>query len=270
MKKINFKKIGLLVLWIAVVSGIVVTLGFVNAEEKEVRGKSVSININNENESEFIDEDDVRDFLKERQDTLVNQPMKEINVYELEKALNAHPAVAKAEVSVDINGAVNIDLKQRKPIVRLMIYSGESYYIDEEARLMPLSENYTARVLVANGFIFEKYSMFYQATVKELMKDTSFERIAVLDDIYKVAAYIVNDTLLNNLIQQVYVNADKELELYPVVGGHKIIFGKGEDIEEKFRKLKIFYKEGLNSINNWNKYSVINLKYKDQVVCTKK
>ena len=270
MKKINFKKIGILVLWIAVVSGIIVTLGFVNAEEKEVRGKSVAINISSENENEFIDEDDIRRFLKEKKDTLVNQPMKDINVFELEKALNAHPAVSKAEVSVDINGAVNIDLKQRQPIVRLITFTNESYYIDNEARLMPLSDNYTARVLVANGFIFEKYSMFYNTTVKKIMKDTTIEKITVIDDIYKVAEYIVKDTLLNNLIQQIYVNEDKELELYPVLGSHKIIFGKGEDIEEKFTKLKIFYREGLNSINNWNKYSSINLKYKDQVVCTKK
>jgi cell division protein FtsQ len=67
-----------------------------------------------------------------------------------------------------------------------------------------------------------------------------------------------------------YINTDKEIELYPAVGGHKIIFGKGDDIEEKFEKLKVFYREGLNSIDSWNKYSSINLKYKSQVVCIKR
>ena len=60
------------------------------------------------------------------------------------------------------------------------------------------------------------------------------------------------------------------MELYPAVGGHKIIFGTTEDMEEKFEKLKVFYKEGLSSIDSWTNYSVINLKYKNQVVCIKK
>jgi cell division protein FtsQ len=72
------------------------------------------------------------------------------------------------------------------------------------------------------------------------------------------------------MIQQIYVNTKKEIELYATIGNHKIVFGNSEDIPEKFNKLKMFYKEGLNSIDAWNKYSIVNLKYKNQVVCTKK
>ena len=43
-----------------------------------------------------------------------------------------------------------------------------------------------------------------------------------------------------------------------------------EAYEEKFEKLKMFYTEGLNKTDGWNKYSTINIKYKNQVVCTKK
>jgi cell division protein FtsQ len=270
MKKIKFRKILILVLWIIVVSGVTLTLGFVNAEEKEVKGRTLSINILNENENSFIDEDGVKEFLKDRNDTLISQPMKEINVYELEKALNAHPAVSKAEVSVNVNGDVKINLRQRKPLVRLFNVQGESYYIDNEARLMPLSENYTAHVVVANGYIGERYAQFYKYTVKDIEKDTLLRKVSLLDDIYNIAEYITKDSLLVSLVQQIYVNTDKEFELYPAVGDHKIIFGNGNDIAVKFEKLKVFYKEGLNSMNNWSNYSVINLKYKEQVVCTKK
>ena len=71
-------------------------------------------------------------------------------------------------------------------------------------------------------------------------------------------------------MHQINVTNEKELELYLAVGNHKIIFGDANDIEEKFKKLKIFYTEGLNKTDGWNKYSVINVKYKNQVVCTKK
>jgi cell division protein FtsQ len=135
---------------------------------------------------------------------------------------------------------------------------------------MPLAEHYTARVPVVNGYITESYSQFYNFSIPQIEKDSSLRAATVLDDIYEVADFIRNDSLLNSLVAQIYINSDREIELYPVVGDQKIIFGTSEDIGEKFEKLQIFYKEGLNSINDWNKYSVINLKYKDQVVCTKK
>ncbi len=92
----------------------------------------------------------------------------------------------------------------------------------------------------------------------------------MIDDIYEVANYIKNDTLLNSLITQAYINKEREIELYPAIGNQKILFGTGTDIADKFEKLKIFYTQGLNSVNGWDRYSTINLKYKNQVVCIKK
>ena len=88
--------------------------------------------------------------------------------------------------------------------------------------------------------------------------------------IFTISLYSSQDSVLNSLIHQINITPDKEIELYPAIGDHKIIFGEGNDFEEKFNKLKLFYTEGLNKTDGWNKYSVINIKYKNQVVCTKK
>ena len=259
-----------IVLWFLGISGLVVTLGFVNNREAVVKGKTVTVNINQNDENSFVDEDDILKFLHDRHDTLIDRPMSEINVYELEKSLNAHPSIANSEVAVNVNGDVTINITQRKPIVRLINVSGESFYLDNKATLMPLADHYTARVLVVNGLITESYSQFYNLSVPQIEKDSALSKATVLDDIYEVVNYINKDSLLSGLITQMYINADREMELYPAVGNQKIIFGDATDIADKFEKLKIFYKEGLNSINNWDKYSIINLKYRNQVVCTKK
>jgi cell division protein FtsQ len=173
-------------------------------------------------------------------------------------------------VAVTVSGDVNINIKQRKPVVRIMNTHGESFYIDNKATIMPLADHYTARVLVVNGFIPEKYSQLYNYSILQIEKDSAFKAITVIDDIYEVANYIKNDTLLNSLITQAYINKEREIELYPAIGNQKILFGTGTDIADKFEKLKIFYTQGLNSVNGWDKYSTINLKYKNQVVCIKK
>ena len=56
-----------------------------------------------------------------------------------------------------------------------------------------------------------------------------FKEVSMLDDIYEMAEYITKDTVLNDLIQQLSINADKEFEMYPSIGNHKIIFGDATD-----------------------------------------
>ena len=135
---------------------------------------------------------------------------------------------------------------------------------------MPLSDKYTARVLVVNGNIHEPFVRRNMYTVKEIAKNEIFKEVSMLDDIYEMATFIANDSVLSPLIQQLSITSEKEFEMFPAVGNHKIIFGEATNIEEKFEKLKLFYKEGLNKTDNWNKYAIVNLKYSNQVVCTKK
>ena len=89
-----------------------------------------------------------------------------------------------------------------------------------------------------------------------------------LKNIFALAKFISDDKLWNSQIEQVYINRAGEFELVPRVGPHLILLGDIDDYAGKFEKLEIFYKEGLNNVG-WNHYSKINLKFKDQIVCTK-
>ena len=68
---------------------------------------------------------------------------------------------------------------------------------------------------------------------------------------------------------QLHINENKEVELIPRVGNHVILLGGEEEMEEKFEKLLLFYQKGIQQ-TGWNKYSIINLKYKNQLVCVKR
>ncbi len=246
------------------------SLAFVGKKERLIKAENIDITVNTTGENQFIDEDGVKDFFSERRDIILNAEVKNIDIHALEKALNSHPAIENADMSMDVNGDVKINVTQRTPLVRVLTMGGESYYIDTQSKLMPLSDKYTARVLVVNGFVHEPYSRRHMFSVNEIAKNEIFKEVSMLDDIYEMATYITKDTLLNSLIHQLSINEEKEFEMYPAIGNHKIVFGPATDIAEKFEKLKVFYKEGLNKTDNWNRYSVINLKYSNQVVCTKK
>jgi len=256
--------------WVLVLSGLLFSLGFVSKREKEIIAENLNIEILNNDENLFLNETEVKGFVEDRQQPVLGKTYENISISELEKALNSHPAIENAEVSATLNGEVRIEVTQRTPIVRVFNKNGESYYIDQQSKLMPLNENYSARVLIASGELNEPFDQRSQFLVDEIAKSESLSQLSVLDDILAITRHIESDSLLHCLIHQIYVNQDKEVELFPVFGCQKIILGNTSNLEEKFNKLKLFYKQGIGKTDSWNKYSSLNLKFKNMVVCTKK
>ena len=133
---------------------------------------------------------------------------------------------------------------------------------------MPLSNNYTARVLVANGDINEPYQLNYSTDIISSSKKDELNRHCVLCDIYNIAKFIYNDEFWRSQIEQIYVR-NGEYKLIPRVGSQVVLFGGINNLEEKFIKLEALYKQGFSQVG-WNKYKTINLKYTNQIICTKK
>ncbi|MCF8296880.1 MAG: hypothetical protein K9J13_04975, partial [Saprospiraceae bacterium] len=90
---------------------------------------------------------------------------------------------------------------------------------------------------------------------------------STINKIFILAKAITKDEFFKAQIEQIYINKN-EIELIPKVGDHVIIFGSISDMDEKLDKLKLFYIKGLKK-TGWNNYKTINLKYRNQIVCTK-
>ena len=123
-----------------------------------------------------------------------------------------------------------------------------NYYIDNIGSMMPLSRHYVAHVLVASGYVEKEFAK---------------------NELYKFALYLQDNEFWNDQIEQIYVDADKNVELIPRVGNHRIILGSFDNFPEKLDNLKLFYEQAIPKVG-WEKYSAINLKYKNQIVCTKR
>lgn len=265
--QINYKSIGVIAAWSLSVIGLFITLGFVGKEKSTIRCKSVNIHIDDETGNEFITKKDVLDLLNSKEKQPLGKLMNDINIGMLEKLVNSNSYVANAEVYSTINGELNIDIRQRNPIIRIINNKYEHFYIDEKGEYMPVSLNYSAPVIVANGNITDAYADRKINNYVDVITDTVIEK-PLINGLFELALYINKHQFWNAQIEQIYVNDSGEIELIPRVGNQVIIFGDVSQIEEKFKKLMIFYKQGMNK-TGWNDYSTINLKYKDQVVCTK-
>jgi cell division protein FtsQ len=132
---------------------------------------------------------------------------------------------------------------------------------------MPLSPEFPARVIIAGGYIkpigkIRKYRSIDpdQLQYKKLPSD--------LQKIYVTSMEIRKDVFSNSLIEQLFLNEEGEIEMFPKIGQQIIMLGDTSQVKEKLRNLKVFYTDGMKT-TGWDSYKTINLKYRNQVVCTK-
>jgi len=251
-------------LWAITIVGIFVLLSFVNKAREQQTFQKPHVIIDYETENRFVDEQDILSQILTAEDT-TDLLLKNYNVLELEEKLSANSSIKDVQVYKTIDGQLNIEVKQRRPIVRVFS-KNDSYYIDEKGSLMLWTNKYTSRLLVVSGEINEPFNKRYQFNYNQL--EDTLQAKTLLDDVYKIAKYIDESEFWKAQIEQIHVNKVYDFELVPKVGNHKIVFGGVENLESKFEKLMIFYKKGLSK-TGWNEYSEINLKFKNQVVCTK-
>ncbi|MEM6965454.1 MAG: cell division protein FtsQ [Bacteroidota bacterium] len=185
-------------------------------------------------------------------------PLGKLKVGEIERVLEEEPFVLDAEVYIDAQNQLFITTTQRTPILRVIDQDNQTYYMDSTGRQMPMSDHSTARVIVATGEIPPYTPDFQKPKKRHLLKR-----------LFALTKFIQKDEFLDAMIEQIYVNKSKEFVLIPKVGKQKIIFGKYENVADKFDRLKIFYKEVMPR-EGWQKYKTINLKYRKQVVAQRR
>lgn len=255
LKRINWKAVLYVTIWVLCLSGLVVFMSFIEVQKKEQRCTDVKVMI--PGNRSFIDRAELDSILLAQEGPLVGRMLNKINIQLLENALKANPFIEMARIYADMDGVVHVQIEQREPVLRVLNFTNQDFYIDRNGLKIPTSENFTARVLVASGLILEGFA----GKVDTL--STGMAR-----DLYSIATFIEKDTLWNDQIEQLYVNGQNEIEMVPRVGNHKIILGNADSLNVKFRNLLHFYKEALPVVG-WDAYKTISLKYASQIVCEK-
>jgi cell division protein FtsQ len=218
--------------------------GFANHKNNLVKVKSIEVEFEKGNNL-FMNDQMVNKLLIQNGKTVRNQEKSVIDLHKLESNVLSHPMVENAAIFLTVEGTLKAKVKQRTPIARV-VSGNESYYIDKQAKKMPLSANHSERVLLIFGEVNE--TMF--------------------SDIHQLATTILNDDFLNKQIIGVEITPQKEYVLETRIGEQKIIVGKLNDLNTKFKNLKSFYNKMMVD-STINSYTSINLKYNKQVVCTK-
>ncbi len=255
LKRINWKAILYGFLWLISLGGLVTLMSFIEIEKSEAKCEDIKVII--PEVDSFIHRSDIDEMIQKNSGTLIGLNLHNIDIHSIENALKANPYIKEAKVYSDMNGIINVKIRQREPVLRILNFSNQDFYVDMNGLKMPISSNFTAHVLVANGFILEPFSNKVDTLRTKLARD-----------LFKTALYVEGDTLWREQIEQLYVNQQSDIEMVPRVGNHKIILGSADSLQTKFTNLLAFYKKAIPVVG-WDLYHTINIKYANQVVGVK-
>lgn len=257
--KIRLKKsvkafIGLVIL--------VILISFTESSQGDRVVPVCDIRIYPELSSHFVDKEDVMKIVTHNgRRKLVGENVDKINIESLEKAIKRDKFVEKAQVYRDLKGNLIINVRQRKPIARVL-QNDTSFYLGSKGHCLPPSKRFSARVPMVTGHVVSNYFSDEDNASGNTPKQENPKRSAL----FELLRAIEKDKFLSILVSQLYVNQEGEIDLYMQMSKQVVHIGAPEDIEDKLNRVKLFYHKILLN-KGYGHYTKVNVEYKNQIVC---
>lgn len=259
------RNIGKVFLWLLVVASVGYAVYHVNEQQRQMRCKGTDISVFSHDGVALTDSADIMQIINSTVDSLTERSLQEIPLKRIEARLRENPFIKSADVMFTFGGYLKIRVKTYNPVVRVISDRHHTFFIDEKGILLPAQAGATAHVPPASGNINIRVpdSLIHRNVQIKTLTD-----FPVLKEIFNLATKIRSSEFLDAQIDQIYVNPAGEYELIPKIGNHVILLGNLKKLDNKLLKLEAFYKQAMPA-NGWKKYKRINLKYSNQIVCSK-
>ncbi len=248
ISKLKLKKYIVHIKFIALFLLVLFLYGFAANRHYNKKIEKIDIEFKNGNNL-FITYETVNKLLIQNIDSTKNQTIESLHLNNLEKSVKINAMIQNAEIYSTIDNKLGAIITQRTPVLRV-VNGLESYYYDEFGKKMPLSKNYSARVPIV---------------ASKIDKDNN-------SDIINLSNRIKEDDFLKKQVIGIDQNEKEGVNQFILktrIGDQIIILGTVQNFNNKKNKLKAFYQKALADSTLKN-FDTINLKYKNQVVCTKK
>lgn len=254
-KNIPFKKIGIGVFWTLIgAAGLFLLVSAIEKKSTETCS-GYEVNISGVNNHFFVSQKDVVSIIEKISGKgIVGKKVNSFPLLAIEKELKEEPWISNAELFFDKNNKLVARIEEKNPVARVFRQNGTSFYIDHDLNILPKSGYKSARLPVFTGF---------QALGNVLIPADS----NLLKEIGELSLYIQKDSFMNAMLDQIDISSDRTFILIPKLGDQRFVFGNAKNMEEKFRKLKLFY-EKVIPLRGWNAFHKIDLQYKDQIVAS--
>ena len=202
--------------------------------------KKITVKLDGSTPVYFIDEKDIKEIVNKQNPT---RKVGALDIPSLEKKINAMPAVDSANVYLNLNGNLNLDIRQKIPVFRLN-NNGKDFYVDGKGREFPISTRFSYPCMLVMGNV-EKNE-------------------------YPKLVELVNKIDKDDFSKKYFIGISKEKNNYNLLtseGNYKVEIGDLDNIEFKVKGFKTFVEKFL-VYQDPEKYTKVSLKYDNQIVTT--
>lgn len=238
----------------AAVLVVVMGIAFTEHKNTDVVIKDVTVRIDNIHNNHFLEESDIMSLTQLNIQNVRGASTSKIKLKEIEKKIKKDPFVKNAEMYTDLKGNLIVRVELRRPVARIVRNDGPDGYIAEDGTIMPVSDKFTARVILISG-----------SYMRKLLQMGNLNKTPEGKDLLSLITSIRNDEFWNALLTQMDMDNKGRITMIPQVGEERIEFGTADNQQVKLKKLKIFYSDILPRVG-WNKYHRVNLEYHGQLV----
>lgn len=223
-----------------IILGLLLSFSLKRFSRQQITDNKISVKMSEKTPVYFVDEKDIREIVKKENPS---GNVGDLNIPSLEKKINALPAVDSANVYLNLNGKLNLDIKQRVPVFRLN-KDGKDFYVDEKGIEFPISRTYSHPCMLVTGNV----------------KPDEYEKLAEL----------VEKIDKDDFSKKYFIGISKNKESYSLLtseGNYRVEIGDLDNIDFKVKGFKTFVEKYL-VYQDPQKYSMVSVKYQNQIVTT--
>ena len=252
------KKILSIVLWVVTAAALVVL--FIFARENYLNTPVKTINLLPASDSGFVRKSDL---YREIEKNCGSSKIGTVDMVKIQKDLDGNPWIESNAAYIGLDGNLNVSFKEYEPQFRVFDKNGQSAYVTDEGVVIPSCSHYTPYVLIASG----NFELKNGANTYTLCDTIDSDR-NIMNALYWHKTIKANP-FIENCVGQLYCNSKNEFELTVKGLDARVIVGDTCLAADKLNRLEIFMKQRISRPDTQN-MKIINLNYKNQIVCTKR
>ena len=207
----------------------------------------------------FVSPKDIRTLLNKSYGQYIGCRADSIDLVKIEEIVQSKSAVLTSEAYMTNDGALNIDITQRRPVVRFQ-KKGGGFYADQDGYIFPLQNTFASHVQIVDGNIPLAANSGYKG---ELCNPKERQWVK---NMVSLVNYMKDKSMWRDKIVQIHINGDGNIVLIPRIGEERFIFGQPDRFDEKFSRLEKYY-TAIRPQKSSGSYKEVDLRFRGQIIC---
>ncbi len=264
--------------WVVIVGYLIIVSRYCHVQQEQLLCRGLCVRVLDSAERGFVTSSMVVDWLTTRNGDSLREPVAKINTLEIEKKLiQQYQFIESVHAYTSMDGLLNIEITQRKPILRVNSTNGYDFYVTDDHYILPTQRHYSTYVPIVTGTVELPFDRNYVGKLDDCLEQDEkkvSENDSFLANLINFVKFVEHDNFWKAFWVQINVcdgasrgSEGPCIELVPRAGDQIVCLGTLDDYRSKLDKLMRFYRYGL-MYEGWENCRYINLAYRGQVVCS--